>query len=243
MNNISTEALQEIAKIAAQDGKFYAMKKTMNFIAKMKDNADMGITSAKKERNFCSLYDDLSTESEYEYFLSKGKSEIIQHIFETLNPEIVIENSRILGKMKKKFKTNFPEYTELLQSTLKEIHKQREKDIQNKLKIVKNISTYGANLSCAVFSLLKNNEELQNEMKTKFPTLFNQFGTQFFIKNYHLELERNRKIIRQNPSCVTELISLSTEVIPHIENKNKINNIINLMNILEKWEQIYVQNQ
>ena len=211
--SINIEIMNKIIEIISEESKFSVLKNKRNHFMKIKQTAKKQLASSERNAMAFGMYDDCGTDYINDEKEAEFRNGMVKDLETFLSEDEVLNQSRLVGSLKKIFKTKHPEHCELMLKMLSFAQKKREKNIQFNLKRKKIIYSSAANIAMALNGYLKEAKEnevvLDKITKEKLSSVCSTTG----LTNHKNPVKELPEYFRIYPKKIIAVVQLEKETV------------------------------
>lgn len=240
--DMSTTIYMKVVDIVSADTKLSVLKNKRNNFMKLKDKIENNMNSSRNLSNSFGMHDDCGEDYIREEKEADARYALMKELEIFLPADEVIDQSRIVGSLKKDFEEKHPEFYETMLSILHKAQKNRENLAQNNLKRKKTIYKSAANIVMAMNGFMREAKEnkiyLDKSIKDRIRSVSSTSLLTFNINNPVKELPEHFRIY---PEKVDSVISLAKEIVQFDMAKERKKLITSLLSKIENSKTQYVK--
>lgn len=230
---------KEMMDIVSADTKLSVLKNKRNHFVKLKTKIENQMEFSQNMASRFGMYDDCGESYIRESQDSDARYDLMKEI-ETFIPEQdVIDQSRIVGTLKQRFKTKHPDFHPTMLAMLSDNQRKRESIAQNNLKRRKTIYKSAANLVMAMDGLITeardNKTPLPKNIKERIQLAASTTMTTF--NDRRNPVKQLPEHFRVHPERVESVISVARDITSFDmakERKKLINSLLEKIEIAKK---------
>ena len=240
---ITIRVYKDIMDIVSADTKLSVLKNKRNHFVKLKTKIENQMESAQNMASRFGMYDDCGESYIGEAKDADARYGLMKEMEVFIPEQDVIDQSRIVGTLKQRFKTKHPEFHPTMLSMLSDNQRKRESIAQDNLKRRKTIYKSAANLVMAMDGLIKEAKEnktpLPKSIKERIQLAASTTMTTFnHSRNPVKQLPEHFRI---HPERVESVVSVAREIASFDMAKERKRLINSLLEKIETAKKQYIK--
>jgi hypothetical protein len=241
--SMTIRVYKDIMDIVSADTKLSVLKNKRNHFVKLKTKIENQMEAAQNTAARFGMYDDCGESYIRESQDADARYDLMKEMEMFIPEQDVIDQSRIVGTLKQRFKTKHPEFHPTMLAMLSDNQRKRESIAQDNLKRRKTIYKSAANLVMAMDGLIKEAKENKTPLpkSIKEQIKFAASTTMTTFNHSRNPVKQLPEHFRNHPERVESVVSVAREVASFDMAKERKKLINSLLNKIETAKKQYIK--